>query len=63
MKYEVEDILKCRMLKYKEKSYLVKWRGYHDKETTWIAAKDMVNTKNLVEYFEETRARGANKKP
>ena len=39
-----------------------KWRGYHEKEATWVAAKDMVHAKEIVERFEKTRARGSNKR-
>lgn len=60
LEYEVEGILKSRNLKNKGKEYLVKWRGYHEKEATWVAAKDMVNAKEVVENFEKNR--GSNKK-
>jgi exonuclease VII small subunit len=60
LEYEVEGILKSRHLKNKGKEYLVKWRGYHEKEATWVAAKDMVNAKDVVENFEKNR--GSNKK-
>ena len=62
LEYEVEGILKCRNHKRKGKEYLVKWRGYHEKEATWVAAKDMVHAKEIVERFEKTRARGSNKR-
>ena len=41
---------------------MVKWRGYHEKEATWVAARDMVLAKEIVEHFEKTKARGSNKK-
>ena len=62
LEYEVEGILKCRNHKRKGKEYLVKWRGYYEKEATWVAAKDMVHAKEIVERFEKTRARGSNKR-
>ena len=62
LEYEVEGILKCRNHKRKGKGYLVKWRGYHEKEATWVAAKDMVHTMEIVERFEKTRARGSKKR-
>ena len=62
LEYEVEGILKCRNHKRKRNEYLVKWRGFHEKETTWVAAKDMVNTKEIVERLEGPRAKGSNKK-
>ena len=55
LEYEVEGILKSRNLKSKGKQYLVKWRGYHEKEATWIAARDLVNAKEVVERFEKDR--------
>ena len=62
LEYEVEGILKCRNYKRKGKEYLVKWRGYHEKEATLVAAKDMVHAKEIVERFEKARARGSNKR-
>ena len=62
LEYEVEGILKCRNHKRKGKEYLVKWQGYHEKEATWVAARDMVHAKEIVERFEKTRARGSNKR-
>ena len=61
LEYEVEGIVKCKNPKQKRKEHLVKWRGYHETETTCLGAKYMVNTKELVESLEETRARGSNK--
>ena len=62
LEYEVEGILKCRNHKRTGKEYLFKWRGYHEKETTWVAARDMVHAKEIVERFKKTMARGSNKK-
>ena len=55
LEYEVEGILKSRNLKSKGKEYLVKWRGYNEKEATWVAAKDLGNAKEVVERFERDR--------
>ena len=33
----------------------MKWQRYHEKEVAWVAAKDMVNAKELVEHFEEKK--------
>ena len=62
LEYEVEGILKYRNHKHKGKEYLVKWQGYHEKEAIWIAERDMVHAKEIVERFEETKARGSNKR-
>ena len=61
LEYEVEGILKSRNTKKKGKEYLVKWRGYHEKEATWVGAKDMANAKDVVDQFEQRRQ--SNKKP
>ena len=50
--YEVEAILKCRNNVKRGKEYLVKWKGYHEKEATWVPSKDMENARELVEKFE-----------
>ena len=50
--YEVEAILKSRNNTKKGKEYLVKWRGYHEKEATWVIQKDLENAQELVEKFE-----------
>ena len=47
--------------KINTKEYLMEWRGYHEKEVAWVAAKDMVNAKELVKHFKETTAIGSNK--
>jgi Chromo (CHRromatin Organisation MOdifier) domain len=61
LEYEVEGILKSRNTKKTGKEYIVKWRGYHEKEATWVGAKDMANAKEVVERFEQSRQ--SNKKP
>ena len=46
LEYKVQNILKCNKPNQKEK-YSVKWRGYHEKESTCVAAKDMMNAKKI----------------
>ena len=41
---------------------MVEWQGYHEKEATGVAVRDMVNAKELEKHFEETKARHSNKK-
>ena len=55
LEFEIEGILKCRNTKKKGKEYLVKWRGYHEKEATWVEAKYMANAKEMVERYESQR--------
>ena len=39
--YEVETILNKRKLRSRDTEYLVKWRGYHVKEATWVPSSDL----------------------
>jgi hypothetical protein len=38
----------------------MKWREFHEKEATWVAAKDMVNAKEIVERFEKIWVKRSN---
>ena len=40
----------------------MKWYGFHEKKTIWVAARDMVSAKEVVECFEENKAKGSNEK-
>ena len=51
----MEGILKSKSLQMKNKEYLVKWRGYHEKKTTQVLAKDMGNARKVIENFEKNR--------
>ena len=50
--YEVETILNKRKLRSRDMEYLVKWRGYHVKEATWVPSSDLGNAKKAVQDFE-----------
>ena len=50
--YEVETILNKRKLRSRDTEYLVKWRGYHVKEATWVPSSDLRNAKKAVQDFE-----------
>jgi hypothetical protein len=62
LEYEVEGILKCRNTKKKDKEYLVKWQGYHEKEAIWVEAKHMINAKEVVDLYETQRQSNKQKK-
>ena len=51
-KYKVETILNKRKLRSRDTEYLVKWRGYHMKEATWVPSSDLGNAKEAVQDFE-----------
>ena len=50
--YEVETILNKCKLRSRDTEYLVKWRGYHVKEATWVPSSDLGNAKKAVQDFE-----------
>ena len=50
--YEVETILNKRKLRSRDTEYLVKWRGYHVKEATWVPSLDFGNAKRVLQDFE-----------
>ena len=51
--YEVGTILNKYKLRSRDTEYLVKWRGYHVKETTWVPRSDLGNySKTAVQDFE-----------
>ena len=50
-KYEVEQILRSRIVRGKTQ-YLVKWKNYAIEEATWQTEADCENCKDLVKIFE-----------
>ena len=50
--YEVETILNKCKLRSQDTRYLVKWRGYHVNEATWVPSLDLGNAKKAVQDFE-----------
>jgi hypothetical protein len=50
--WEVERILDTRLFgKKKTQQYLVKWKGYTEKDNTWEPMSNLPNAKELVEEF------------
>jgi len=47
-KFEVEVVLKSRQLKGREQEYLVKWKGYHPIETSWVNESDMEHAQETI---------------
>ena len=56
--YEVETILNKRKLRTRDTEYLVKWRGYHVKEATWVPSLNLGNAKEAVQDFEGRAKQG-----
>jgi hypothetical protein len=57
--FEVEAVLKSRQLRGREREYLVKWKGYHPIEASWVNESDMEHAQEAIEEF---HARPAKKK-
>jgi len=54
--YEIEKILQSRPTRNRKSTqYLVHWKGYTEADRTWIPAKELMHTKELVEQFEATQ--------
>jgi hypothetical protein len=50
-KFEVEAVLKSRQLRGREREYLVKWKGYHPIEASWVNESDMEHALEAIEEF------------
>jgi hypothetical protein len=49
--FEVEVVLKSRQLRGREREYLVKWKGYHPIEASWVNESDMEHAQEAIEEF------------
>jgi hypothetical protein len=49
--FEVEAVLKSRQLRGREREYLVKWKGYHPIEASWVNESDMEHAQQAIEEF------------
>ncbi len=49
--FEVEAVLKLRQLRGREREYLVKWKGYHPIEASWVNESDMEHAQEAIEEF------------
>jgi hypothetical protein len=49
--FKVEVVLKLRQLKGRKWEYLVKWKGYHLIEATWVNESNMEQAQEAIEEF------------
>jgi hypothetical protein len=51
LEFEVEVVFKSRQLRGREREYLVKWKGYHPIEASWVNESDMERAQEAIEEF------------
>jgi hypothetical protein len=49
--FEVEVVLKSKQLRGREREYLVKWKGYHLIEASWVNESDLEHAQEAIEEF------------
>jgi hypothetical protein len=55
--YEIELILASQPTRnWKSMQYLVKWKGYPDSENSWIPAKELTHTQELLKAWNTHKA-------
>jgi hypothetical protein len=47
----VEAVLKSKQLRGQEREYLVKWKGYHPSEASWVNEYNMEHAEEAIEEF------------
>jgi hypothetical protein len=55
--FEMEVVLKSRQLRGQEREYLVKWKGYHPIEASWVNESDMEHAQEAIEEFHTKSAK------
>ena len=56
--YEIKLILASQPTRnWKSTQYLVKWKGYPSSENSWLPAKELTHTKELLENFRTRQAK------
>jgi hypothetical protein len=51
LELKVEVMLKSKQLRGRKREYLVKWKGYHPIETSWVNEFDMEHAQEAIEEF------------
>ncbi len=50
-KFEMEVVLKSRQLRGRERECLVKWKGYHSIEASWVNESHMEHAQKAIKKF------------
>jgi len=50
-KFEVEAVLQSKQLRGRKREYLVKWKGYHPIEASWVNESNMEHAQEAIEEF------------
>ncbi len=51
LEFEMEVVFKLRQLRGQEREYLVKWKGFHPLEASWVNESDMEHAQEAIEEF------------
>ncbi len=57
LEFKVEAMLKSRQLRGRKREYLVKWKGYHPIETSWVNKSDMEHAQETIKKFHNRSAK------
>jgi len=57
LEFEVEAMLKSRQLRGREQEYLVKWKGYHPIEASWVNESNMEHAQEAIDEFHNRPAK------
>ncbi len=55
--FEVEAVLKSNQLRGRKREYLVKWKGYHPIEASWVNEFDMEHAQEAIGEFHNKLAK------
>jgi hypothetical protein len=61
-KFEMEAVLKSRQLRRRKQEYLVKWKGYHPIEASWMNESNMEHDQEAIEEFHTRLAKKRHKR-
>jgi hypothetical protein len=53
----MEAVLKLRQLRGREREYLVKWKGYHPIEASWVNESNMEHAQEAIKEFHNRLAK------